>query len=70
LQVAARRVTDWIIEEYRGKVDVRCNRRAFLYDLDDLDEALSRIRRSKKYARGDKVVYIEDNGSRRTLRLP
>lgn len=60
-------MADWQIEFYRGKVDVRCNRRAFAYDLDDLDEAVQRIRRSRKFSPGDKVVVIEENGARRTI---
>lgn len=60
-------MSTWEIEFYRGKVDVRCNRRAFAYDLDDLEEAERKITRSRKFSPGDKVVVIEENGARRTI---
>lgn len=48
------------IDASYGTVDVKRNGRAFAYDLDDLDEAMSRIRR--KVGRGVKVQYWDPQG--------
>lgn len=45
-----------------GLCDVRRRRKAFAYDLDDVDEALSRIRR--KYGRDIPVTIIQIDGYR------
>lgn len=48
-----------------GKVDVTRNRRAWRYDLDDLDEALAHVRRAE--GRGVQVTVIEPDGYRRKV---
>ncbi len=48
-----------------GKVDVTRNRRAWRYDLDDVDEALRVIRRAE--GRGVPVTLIEQDGYRRKV---
>jgi hypothetical protein len=49
-----------------GKVDVTRDRRAWKYDLDDLDEALAFIRREQ--GRGWPVTVVEQDGYRRIVR--
>lgn len=45
-----------------GLCDVRRDRRAFAYDLDDVDEAMRRIRR--EIGSGEEVMVIEQDGYR------
>lgn len=49
-----------------GKVDLTRNRRAWKYDLDDLDEAIKFVRREK--GRGWPITVIEQDGYRRIVR--
>lgn len=48
-----------------GRCDIRLDGRAYRYDRDDLDEALTEVRR----AGADSVEVIEEDGYRRTIRL-
>ncbi len=48
------------IESDHGTVDVKRNGRAFAYDLDDIDEAMAKIRRS--VGRGVKVRHWTPSG--------
>lgn len=57
---------EWEIEPTgRGTFDVRRNRRPYRYDTEDLDEALSEVRR----AGGKKAVVIQPDGYRETVSL-
>ena len=63
------------IDARGGTVTVTSNRRAFAYDLDDLDEALARIRRARSKDRshtpigkGVEVTYWPPTGSRQIVR--
>lgn len=59
----------WEIEEYRGTFDVRRDGRAFKYDLDDIEDAVRAIRRSRKFQAGDQIIVIEESGYRHRLRV-
>lgn len=48
-----------------GKVDIVRDRRAFWYDLDDVDEAIGMIR--SQHGRGLRVTIIEPDGYRRQV---
>lgn len=59
--------TEFIIDEGDGSVDVKRKGRAFAYDLDDLDEALARIRKARKpgggtVGRGVEVTHWDRRG--------
>lgn len=64
-------VTDWIIDlKADGSVDkVMRDRRAFAYDLDDEQEAIMRIRRDRRYTKGDRIDVVEADGYRRRARV-
>lgn len=49
-----------------GKVDVHRNRRAWRYDLDDLDEAVRVVRRAE--SKGYPLTVVEEDGYRRKVR--
>ena len=58
----------WTIEEHSDGVDLKLNRRSFAYDLDDIDEACRRIRRSHRYSPGDTVTVVEKDGYRHKVK--
>jgi hypothetical protein len=66
------KITTWTIEEFHraGTVlfDVKRNGRAFKYDLDDVQDAVRAIRRSRKFEEGDKLILIDETGYRSSLR--
>lgn len=60
----------WRIDETdEGTFDVTRDARAFRYDLDDLDEALEAIQRSRDYTDGDEVLYTDAEGFTERLGL-
>jgi hypothetical protein len=61
-------MTHWIIEvSPHGTIDIMRNGKSFAYDLDDYDEAFARIKKDKRYKRGDKVEVIDPDGYRRKI---
>jgi hypothetical protein len=65
-------VAEYHIEHHRvdrPEVDVTKDRRAFAYDLTDVDEAISRIKRDRDYAEGDEVFLVHHDGYRERLRI-
>jgi hypothetical protein len=61
-------MTRWIIEVSRdGAIDIMRNGKAFAYDLDDYDEAFARIKKDKRYQKGDKVEMVDPDGYRRKI---
>lgn len=72
----ARKPNEWLIQEYRSGAknqnsvfDVLCNRRAFAYDLEDLETAERRIRRSRRFTPEDRIVFSDWRGNKSTLRV-
>lgn len=62
------RYDGWVIEEQpSGKVDLRHDRKAIAYDLDDEDEAIRMIR--KKDPEATEVTLIEADGYRTRRRF-
>jgi hypothetical protein len=62
------KMNKWEIEQNPdGTCDVRVNRKAFSYDRDDVAEAISTIRSSRKWVKGDYVVFIDSTGSRERI---
>jgi hypothetical protein len=63
-------MTRWVCEfTQQYKVDVLRNRKAFAYDCEDIDEALSLIKRDRRYRKGDKIEAVEPDGYRRQIRV-
>lgn len=50
-----------------GLCDVRKDRRAFLYDMDDVEEAVRLIRQRDAWVDPHEIVVIEPDGYRTTL---
>ena len=67
-RVGASQVADFTLEILPdGKVDITKNRRAWKYDMDDLDEA---IRAVKKFMGQPCIVtVVEQDGYRKKLRI-
>ncbi len=61
-------MANWEIVEENGKFDVRCNKHSFAYDCDDVEEAVARIKRSRKFSQGDKVIVVDASGYRTNLK--
>jgi hypothetical protein len=61
-------MTHWLIEVTRdGTLDITRDRKAFAYDLDDFDEAFARIKRDKRYKKGDRIEMVDSDGYRRKI---
>jgi hypothetical protein len=61
-------MTHWLIEVMQdGKIDITRDRKAFAYDLDDFDEAFARIKKDRRYKKGDKIEMVDPDGYRRKI---
>jgi hypothetical protein len=61
-------MTKWLIHnEGTGTVDVLKDRKSFAYDLDDVDEALYRIKRHRQYDKSDTIEVVDPDGYRHRL---
>lgn len=58
-----------MIEEYQGNFDIKHNGRAFAYDIDTVEDAIKRIKRSRQWRARDKIVHVEPDGYQKTLRV-
>ena len=61
--------TTWEVQETASGWDILKNRRAFDYDLSDLAEAISRIKRSRFSNKGDEIKIVEITGHKTFSRL-
>jgi len=59
----------WMIEEFGGKYDVKLNRHSTnIIDCDDIEEALTRLKRSKRYKKGDTIMSVDHTGYQQRIR--